>query len=34
MQNFIQNYEFYIWVYLKGGTKSEDEKLFGIKSRR
>jgi len=25
MQNFIQKYEFYIWVYFKGGIKSEDE---------
>jgi len=25
MQNFIQKYEFYIWVYLKEGTKNEDE---------
>jgi len=26
MQNFIQKYEFYTWVYLKGETKSENEK--------
>jgi len=25
---FIQKYEFYIWVYFKGGIKSEDEKKF------
>jgi len=32
--NFIQKYEFYTWVYFKGGTKSEDEKLLGTKSWR
>jgi len=34
LQNFIQKYEFYIWVYFKGGTKSEDEKILGTKSRK
>jgi len=34
MQNFIQKYEFYIWVYLKGETKSENGKFMGTKSRR
>ena len=28
MQNFIQIYEFYIWAYLKGWTKSENRKLL------
>jgi len=27
VQNFTQKYEFYIWVYFKGGTKSEDGKF-------
>jgi len=31
---FIQKYEFYIWVYFKGGTKSEDGKFWGTKSWR
>jgi len=30
----IQKYEFYVWVYFKGWTKSEDGKLFGTKSWR
>ena len=34
LQNFIQKYEFYIWVCFKGGTKSEDEKNLGTKSWR
>jgi len=28
MQNFIQKYEFYIGVYFKEETKSEDGKKF------
>jgi len=28
LQNFIQKYEFYKWVYFKGGTESEDGKNF------
>jgi len=31
LQNFIQKYEFYIWVYLKGETKSEMENFGGLK---
>jgi len=27
LQNFIQKYELYIWVYFKGETKSEDENI-------
>jgi len=29
LQNFIQKYEFYIWVYFKIGSKSEGEKHLG-----
>jgi len=28
LQNFIQKYKFYIWVYFKGGTKSEVGKFL------
>ena len=28
LQNFIQKYEFYIWVYIKRVTKSEDGKFL------
>jgi len=28
LQTFIQKYEFYIWVYFKRGTKSEDVKVL------
>ena len=34
LKNFIQKYEFYIRVYYKVETKSEDEKLLGTKNRR
>ena len=34
LQNFIKKYEFYLWVYFKGGTKSEDVIFFGTKSWR
>jgi len=32
--NFIQKYEFYIWVYFKGETKSKNEKNLGTKNWR
>ena len=28
MQNFIQIHEFYIWVYLKGEIKKENENFL------
>jgi len=34
LQDFNQKYEFYIRVYLKRGTKSEDWKYLGAKSWR